>query len=213
MPLNYIVCTLHFNADLSEIYINRHSKEEGSFTVRLPTNRQYSRDGDKPPVDFQSFVDEWNDIMEMNRRSTSNSNPLVSEGKSEWWSTRKALDERIKSLLETMEKLIFGGFRGILTFPANQSRLSSKHVNQLQDEIGKILDCCVSRNNKISFTYSDIIHPKIIDIIFELVEFEIRNDDLEDVLYFLADCYTNYGIQMALDEMNIDSVHNFIIIR
>lgn len=171
--------------------------------MRLPTNRQYSRDGDNSPVDFRSFFDEWSKIMELNSRTT---NSTSGEGKAEWWDKRRLLDVRIKSLLDTMEKMIFGGFKGILTFPANESRLNSKRIYELQEEIGKILACFVSRNNKVAFKACDIIHPKIIDIIFELVEHEIKNEDLEDVLYFFVDCYQNYGIQMAIDEMNIDSV-------
>lgn len=144
--------------------------------------------------------------MELNRRTTNSSS---TEGKSEWWNKRRALDERIKSLLETMENLIFGGFKGILTFPANKSKLNSTGMHQLQEEVGKILDSCVSKSNKISFNVCEIIHPKIMDIIFELTEYEIRNENLEDVLYFLVDCYQNYGVQMAIDEMNIDSVFYF----
>ena len=200
------MCSLQFNSDLQEIYLNRHSKQCGSFTLRLPTNRQYSRDGDKPSLDFQSFFSEWNDIMEQNRSTTTNDISTNSEGKAEWWDRRKKLDDRIKALLENMEKLIFGGFKGVLTFPAKECRLEQKKMYQLREEIGKILDCCVSRSNKIVYSTSDIIHPKIVEIILELTENEITNEDLEDVLYFLVDCYQNYGVQMALDEMNIDSV-------
>lgn len=212
IPSNFIIFSLHFNTDLEEIYINRHSNQCNSFSMRLPINRKYSRDGDSATVTFQTFIDEWNDIMELNKSSTNSLKSNDREEKSEWWKNRKALDERIKSLLDRMETLIFGGFKGILTFPANESRLDLKSMTLLRIEIGKILECCVSRTNKCKYKPCDILHPLIIDIIFELSEYEIRNDDLEDVLYFLIDCYQNYGVQMALDEMNIDSVSSFFLI-
>jgi separase len=210
IPSNYIICSLHFNSALQEIYVNRHSGQDNSFSIRLPTNRKYSRDGDRTSVDFQTFFDEWSEIMELNRSSTSSLKSDDPEEKTEWWKNRKALDERIKSLLETMERFIFGGFKGIFTFPANESRLDSRKMTQLQIEIGKILDCCVSRSNKVHYKATDILHTSIIDIIFELNECEMKNDDLEDIFYFLIECYQNYGVQMVLDEMNIDSVLIFI---
>lgn len=204
--MNYIVCSLHFNTDLQELYFNRHSKANGSFSIRLPINRQYSRDGDNRQIDFEFFSKEWDDIMEQNKYSTREGDNSNSEHKSEWWNRRKGLDDRIKKLLEDMGNLIFGGFKGLWTFPVGESRLEAKQMELLRDEICQILDCCVSRRNKVAFSHGEIIHERVMDIIFELTEHDIKIQDLEDILYFLVDCYQNYGVQMALDEMNIDSV-------
>ena len=211
LPENYIICSLRLSLDLQELYVNRHSKNCGSFSLRLPINRISSRDGETCHKSFQTIFDEWNDIMEQNRRSTNNGTDITSDGRSDWWNRRKKLDSRIKEMLDMIEKTIFGGFKGIFTFPVAMCRIDNKEMDRFRVEIGKILHSCISRKNKTEFSIDELINTHILDLILELTENEIRHDDLEDILYFLVDCYQNYGIQMTLDEMNIDSVWLTII--
>ena len=91
------------------------------------------------------------------------------------------------------ENLIFGGFKGIWTYPASESRLQAKHMERLREEIGQILDCCVSRRNKVVFSHSEIIHERVMDIIFEITEHDIING----VFDFMKDNdFLGYPIQL-----------------
>ncbi|CAJ0767765.1 21326_t:CDS:2, partial [Entrophospora sp. SA101] len=126
--------------------------------------------------------------------------------KSQWWNERKALDDRMKTLLENIEDCWLGGFKGILMADTDND---PKRLANFKEKMDKL----ALKNEICSQTFGKQSTKKKIDLHVELYRSFLRlgpnatDRDIQDIIYFLVDIYNkNNDQQIGYDEVDWDQL-------
>lgn len=125
--------------------------------------------------------------------------------KKDWWKTRETLDSRMESLLQNIENIWFGGFRGVFSPLARDSTALSRFSSAFQG----ILDKHLPSRQKGSKASSPrlTLHQNVIELFIglrDLEQSEEPEDTLMDLLYFVVDILQFQGERNAYDEIDFD---------
>jgi separase len=132
-----------------------------------------------------------------------------SGAKSEWWAEREALDARLRDLLQNIENIWLGGFRGIFCQFPRQPELLSRFQSSFQKILDKHLPSRqkMGKRNKTGCLNLD---PRILELFVGLGNPEEAKCDLDepltDLLYFVVDVLQFHGERNAYDEIDFDAV-------
>lgn len=198
---DFVVCTLNINGNV--LYLSRLEKGE-NLLYKLPLGRIAIRDGciNGSGMNFQDTMDEFARIMSINRETTTNAKYCTtSSEKKAWLSTRKQLDKSLENLLENIENSWLSGFRGLLS---DKIILKCHVFDNFRARTEKMITGYLRRcfNSKTAGIELDDALCKTILRLGTDPQFE----DLEDILYYILDCYQLKGVLIEYDELNIEDV-------
>ncbi|KAK1992244.1 peptidase family C50 [Colletotrichum falcatum] len=212
IPEPWTVLSIALSDNRKDLCITKLRAGQTPFVLRLPLERVASRDGENELFDFQHGYAELMDIIEATNKSCHNSGDYASKGaKSAWWAQRENLDERFKDLLDNVEQVWLGGFKGIFSQHRHRADLLAK----FQKAFSKILDKHLPsrrqvRGKKTSKTPKVALEPRILDLFVGLGDQSASEADLEDplndLLYFVVDILQFQGERNAYDEIDFDSM-------
>ncbi|KIW97579.1 uncharacterized protein Z519_01163 [Cladophialophora bantiana CBS 173.52] len=208
LPASWSVVYLGLNEDGNELFVAQLSHQRSPFVVRIPLTRPDPSEGDNEELDLKSAKAEMQEII-MRANSTAHDARGSSVDKSvrkAWYTERQDLDRRLGVLLEYIENIWFGGFRGLLSASgADQSGLT---------KFGQCLSSTLKRHlpsrQKTSKQYDHGIelHDHVLELFVALghpreVELE---DAVTDLLYFVIDILQFNGERNAYDEIDFDAM-------
>ncbi|KAK1595368.1 peptidase family C50 [Colletotrichum navitas] len=212
IPKAWTVLSIALSDNRKDLCITKLRAGQTPFVLRLPLERVASRDGENELFDFQHGYAELMDIIQATNTSCHNSGDYASKGaKSAWWAQRENLDERFKDLLDNVEQVWLGGFKGIFSQHRHRADLLAK----FQKAFSKILDKHLPsrrqvRGKKTSKTPKIALEPRILDLFVGLGDHSASDADLEDplndLLYFVVDILQFHGERNAYDEIDFDSM-------
>ncbi|KAK2025806.1 peptidase family C50 [Colletotrichum zoysiae] len=212
IPKAWTVLSIALSDNRKDLCITKLRAGQTPFVLRLPLERVASRDGENELFDFQHGYAELMDIIKATNTSCHNSGDYASKGaKSAWWAQRENLDERFKDLLDNVEQVWLGGFKGIFSQHRHRADLLAK----FQKAFSKILDKHLPsrrqvRGKKTSKTPKVALEPRILDLFVGLGDQSASEADLEDplndLLYFVVDILQFHGERNAYDEIDFDSM-------
>ncbi|RKP14570.1 peptidase family C50-domain-containing protein [Piptocephalis cylindrospora] len=212
---------------------------EDNVLLRLPLRRQALRrnvsrsEGEELEFTYDVARKELESILEESGETTAGMVPPASESvgvegslhgpptmsreeRARWWELRRALDERLRTLLNRIESLWIGGFKGLLTTP---SPLCAQKLEGIEERILSILHQAIqtktgrskgSRNVRRSrdgdwdvrnISLSPLLLTSLINSAHDLGE-----ADMDDVLYYLLDACTFQGMSIAYDELDLEEL-------
>ncbi|KAI9348207.1 peptidase family C50-domain-containing protein, partial [Obelidium mucronatum] len=209
LPANWIVVCLSAEASLDDLYITRITQGNTPVTFRLPMKRQAIREGEDDGFGLETLLTEMVDIISSNDLSAKTAAGIASENrtqtqkeKTEWWTTRRELNERLKDLLCHVEKYWIGGFKGLLLRDDFRKPVYIGALNEFKLSVEGLLTKAISGKAKAKAPILDL------DLCCMILKLGVEPDpfDVEDILYYLMDAYQYAGFPIAYDEINIDAM-------
>ncbi|KAJ3513288.1 hypothetical protein NMY22_g15087 [Coprinellus aureogranulatus] len=138
-----------------------------------------------------------------------------------WWKGRHALDLRLKELLENIEFCWLGAFKTILSPRPN---LTSQQLSDLRTQLDKVFQRNLQVKEKrsrsrgghrkaasLSQSPNDVSLDDSMLRCFSTLSPKCRDEELEDLLYFILDLYQFHGVPVVTAE--VDSMQAVVDLR
>lgn len=205
LPNDWNVLSVSLNSDHTEFIISRMRHGDTPFLLRLPLKRGDEGDEDEDDFTFDWGKNEMKEIIKHANASAHDAKTRVDrQSKKDWWNTRETLDRRLATLLENMENIWLGGFRGVFDpTPRDPERLS-----RFAKSFEAVLDKHLPSRRKPGDKKEKIkIHENVLGLFVGLKgldEQENPEDSLTDLLYFVVDILQFQGERNAYDEIDFD---------
>ncbi|KAK4163434.1 Separin [Cladorrhinum sp. PSN259] len=213
VPKSWNVISISLSEGNHDLCITKLQAGQNPFVIRLPLERASSRDADSDVFNFQQGRSELVEIIKLiNETSHAAKDMSVKGAKTEWWQTREALDGRLKELLESIEQIWLGGFRGIFSPHIRSEDL----VANFQKAFLTTLDKHLPSRSQVRGKKAKASGPKV-QLDTNILELFIGlgdatkpdcdfDDELTDLLYFVVDILQFHGERNAYDEIDFDSM-------
>ncbi|PTU17805.1 hypothetical protein P175DRAFT_0486501 [Aspergillus ochraceoroseus IBT 24754] len=206
LPDTWNVLSLSLSADQTEFVVSRLHRGRSPFLLRLPLKRGNSEDDEEEQFTFEDGRDEMQEIIRLANESAHAAKHQVDrQAKKEWWKNRGALDRRLENLLQNIENVWFGGFRGIFSPIPHDTKALARFASSFQT----ILDNHLPSRQKGSRAEGPrlTLHPNVLELFIgvnDLGDQEDPEDTLMDLLYFVVDILQFQGERNAYDEIEFD---------
>ncbi|KAH7057895.1 peptidase family C50-domain-containing protein [Linnemannia elongata] len=211
LPQNWTVVSLTMDVDRGVLYVNRLRSNTMPLVVCLPLNRAQLREGDGDAGLDLGSVGEIGHIPATrvsgatSTTSPSNRQPveMTKEAKTEWWSRRQNLNDRLRFLLSTMEDQWLCGLKGLIqshNTPASEENLLDfkKTLEWIMSQASNTLPATPARNSRtVDRRHTDsegasVVQTEInIDLCRAILNLgdQPTKSELCDLIYFLLDAY------------------------
>ena len=229
LPAAWTALTLHLTPERDSLIICRHRRDADPLVFKLPLDRLARREGDEDDAfTFEVASAELKDIIATSNLGTQNAKFVDGkEARAAWWAERKELDRRLQTLLETIEGAWLGAFKvryvslGLSHPAVSAPRLTPPSCSQavfcdarqadaeafvgFKARIERILKRSMSRaaGDKRSTRFK--LDDSIVECLAALPS-SAREEDLEDLFYFMAESFQFSGVPLACDETDVDQV-------
>jgi separase len=208
LPASWSVVCLELNEDKNELFMARLRREASPFVVRIPLARPDPSDGETDGLDLTSAKIEMQEII-TRANATAHDARGSSADKSvrgAWFAQRQALDQQLSTLLDNIENVWFGGFRGLLCTSHQDERQFSGFGQRLNSTLNRHLpsrrktsrpgDSTVHLHDHVLELFIGLGHPRDADL----------EDAVTDLLYFVIDILQFNGERNAYDEIDFDAM-------
>ncbi|KAK4650761.1 separin protein [Podospora pseudocomata] len=215
VPKNWNVISIALSEGNQDLCITKLQAGQNPFVIRLPLERATSRDADSDVFNFQQGRSELLDIIKEINATCHSAKDMNQKGaKTEWWNAREALDERLKELLENIEQIWLGGFRGIFSQHCRRADLLARFQKSFLAMMDKHLPSrrqVRGKKTKVAAAGQKVqLDLNILELFIGLgdatrpgTDFD---DELTDLLYFVVDILQFHGERNAYDEIDFDSM-------
>ena len=207
LPENWNVLSLSLSADQTEFVVSRLQKNRSPFLLRLPLRRG-SEDDEEEQFTFEDGKEEMQERIKLvNESAHAAKLQTDKQVKKEWWKNREALDRRMESLLQNVENVWFGGFRGVFSPLPRDSTALSRFASSFSGILEKHLPSRQKGNKATSASPRLTLHQNVLELFVGLRDLEQQEepeDTLMDLLYFVVDILQFQGERNAYDEIDFD---------
>ncbi|KAF6764468.1 cysteine peptidase C50 [Ephemerocybe angulata] len=229
LPANWTIIHVHLAEDKSTLLISRQECGEEAvepllFCVPLKGRRDNGTGDEEEHLSFEDAVAEFMEIIRLSNESTKAAVQVRAdddEARSNWWKERNALDVRLKELLENIEFCWLGAFKTILS---PRSNLTAEQLDELRAQFDKVFQRnlhvkdkktkaraghrkAASQSQAPSQVYLDDAMLRC----FSALSPKCREEELEDLLYFILDLYQFHGVPVVTAE--VDSMQAVVDLR
>ncbi|KAG8730106.1 hypothetical protein FRC10_003137 [Ceratobasidium sp. 414] len=201
LPKHWTIVTINVTDDKTALVVSRQRPHHPPILFCLPLDRR-GREADEETFDYDDAMDELTSIIETSDRITHEGVNIEGnkDAIAEWWSERTTLDQRMRELLDNIEFCWFGLFKTVMAVPLD-------HAPDTLSLLRSRLDKAFKRNG-IGGDKTNA-RPKLdkglLDC-FASISPKCRDEELEDLAYFILDLYQLNGISIALSEVDIDTL-------
>ncbi|KAH8894760.1 hypothetical protein GQ53DRAFT_61979 [Thozetella sp. PMI_491] len=217
LPASWNVLSVSVSDNRHDLCITKLQAGHSPFVIRLPLERASSRDADSDVFNFEQGRAELLEIIQLTNESCHDARDFSAKGaKTAWWSEREALDVRLKDLLENIEQIWLGGFRGIFSQHQRRADLLARFQKSFTGILDKHLPSrrqVRSRRGKAAAAApvpKTALDPRILELFIGLGDATAPDCDfdevLTDLLYFVVDILQFQGERNAYDEIDFDSM-------
>ncbi|KAJ5775905.1 uncharacterized protein N7511_000916 [Penicillium nucicola] len=206
LPESWNVLSLSLSADQTEFVVSRLQKDRSPFLLRLPLYRGNSEDDEEEQFTFEDGKQEMQELIKLANESAHAAKAQTDKAsKKEWWKTREALDSRMESVLQNIENIWFGGFRGVFSPLSRETTALARFAGTFQGILDKHLPSRQKGGKAAGPRLT--LHQNVVDLfigIRDLEQQEEPEDTLMDLLYFVVDILQFQGERNAYDEIDFD---------
>nr|XP_019002345.1 uncharacterized protein I203_04824 [Kwoniella mangroviensis CBS 8507]OCF65806.1 hypothetical protein I203_04824 [Kwoniella mangroviensis CBS 8507] len=211
LPPEWAVITINVTDDHNTMFISRHQRDCKPIVFCLPLDRQGRREGEDDSLTFDSALAELQDIIDCSNNGARTAKNVVSrEEKLAWWEERYRLDKKMKDLCESIEFVWLGAFKTIFS-----PRLpnSSAIITDLKERLEKIFNSALSSTSGGGTAKKGSSKPpnrvELDDALLQCfmnLSSKCKDEEVEDLVYFILDVYQFHGVPVALSELDIDQI-------
>ncbi|KAF9269561.1 hypothetical protein L218DRAFT_1030382 [Marasmius fiardii PR-910] len=225
LPLHWTVVHITVTDDKSTLFISRQRGGSRStdhplmFCIPLKGRREGPGEDESQQLTFGAAIEEFNDIIRLSNETTKTaaSTRTSQAARIAWWKERAALDTRLQELLENIEFCWLGAFKTILN---KHSHLSPEGIANLRIQFDGVLQQGLRLQDKKTKEKalghnkapSESRGPNRVTLDDALIECfstlspQCRDEELEDLVYFILDLYQFHGVPVETSEIDIDQV-------
>lgn len=213
IPQEWSVVSISLSDNKHDLCISKLQAGQNPFVIRLPLERASSRDADSDVFDFQQGRTELLDIIKRANETCHTKRDFSVKGaKTAWWVERQALDVRLGELLERIEQVWLGGFKGIFSQHKRHPKLLAKFHKSFTNILDKHLPSRRQvRGKKSKAPAAKVtLDMRILELFVGFGDATSEDADfdemLNDLLYFVVDILQFHGERNAYDEIDFDSM-------
>ncbi|KAJ7510027.1 cysteine peptidase C50 [Mycena galericulata] len=222
VPRNWTIVHISVTDDKSTLFVTRQYGGDVKvaplvFCVPLKGRRD---DEEDEHLTFEDALREFTDIVKLSDEGTRGAVHIKddAQARARWWKERTALDTRMRELLENIEFCWLGAFKTILSPRAN---LTAAAISDLRVQFDKVfhrglrfqdkkLKAKPAGSHKRLPSESQIPSKVALDDVllecFSTLSPKCRDEELEDLVFFILDLYQFHGVPVAIAEVDIDQV-------
>ncbi|KAJ4488281.1 cysteine peptidase C50 [Lentinula aciculospora] len=220
LPQNWTVAHISVTEDKNTMFISRQrggcQAEPLVFCVPLKGRREDMAD---EHLTFEDALTEMNEIVSLSNETTKIAASIRHDpaARSKWWKKRGGLDTRLCELLENIEFCWLGAFKTILSV---NPQLSPQAINNLRIQFDRVFQRGLRLQDRKTKERalghkkmpSESCTPNRVTLDDALIECfstlppDCRDEELEDLVYFILDLYQFHGVPVAIAEIDIDQV-------
>ncbi|KAF5368828.1 hypothetical protein D9758_003030 [Tetrapyrgos nigripes] len=223
LPSYWTVVHITVTEDKNTLFISRQrgggKAQPLIFCVPLKGRRDGGEEDDQH-LTFEDAIGELEDIVRLSNETTKVAASIRNDSaaRAKWWKERGALDTRMKELLENIEFCWLGAFKTILS---KNPRLSPESINSLRIQFDRVFqqglhlqdrktkERALGHRKIPSQSYNTPNRLTLDDALvecFSTLSPTCRDEELEDLVYFILDLYQFHGVPVAIAEIDIDQV-------
>ena len=208
IPNNWKIISISITDDKKTMFVVKYRKKSEPLVLSLPLdNRQNRREGGGEEGDFTylTAANELKSILNESDESIKDSNKVKTDDeKIDWWNNRKHLDSRLRQLCKNIEFCWLGVFKTIFKF-TNVTKLNEEDVklNELRNCLDKVFKRHIHLNGRKKMNSKIKLDDSLLEC-FSTLQSDCKDEELEDLIYFVLDIHGFQGIQLALAEIDID---------
>lgn len=213
IPEQWSAISISLSDNKHDLCISKLQAGQSPFVIRLPLERATSRDADNEVFNFQQGRAELLAIIKRANETCHDNRDFSLKGaRTAWWLERNALDNGMKDLLEKIESVWLGGFKGIFSQHQRHPKLFAKFQVTLQTILDKHLPSRrQGRGKKTSKSMVKVaLDNRILELFIGLGDASDEECDfdemLNDLLYFVVDILQFHGERNAYDEIDFDTM-------
>lgn len=213
IPEQWSAISISLSDNKHDLCISKLQAGQSPFVIRLPLERATSRDADVEVFNFQSGRSELLEIIKRANTTCHDKRDFTVKGaKTAWWQERNALDIQMKELLDKIESIWLGGFRGIFSQHQRHSELFVKFQKNFQAILDKHLPSRRQvRGKKPAKSATKVsLDSRVLELFIGLGDASDEECDfdemLNDLLYFVVDILQFHGERNAYDEIDFDTM-------
>ncbi|GAA5956273.1 hypothetical protein JCM8115_001674 [Rhodotorula mucilaginosa] len=204
LPTPWSVVTMCLSAEQDALLVSRQRSGGEAIVFKLPLERLSRREGDEDlSLPYSIAISTLRDIIERSNAGTQNAKYVDSrDARSAWWQERKELDAELQALLEGIEDVWLGAFKSIL---CDAREHGSDAFAAFKVRIERVLKRSMARAAGDRRTARFKVDDAVLECLAALPATS-REEDLEDLFYFMAESFQFSGVPLACDETDVDQV-------
>ncbi|KAK5048356.1 hypothetical protein LTR84_006026 [Exophiala bonariae] len=209
LPDSWSVVSIGLTEDRTELLVARMSRQRSPFVLRIPLTRPDPSEMDHEELDFDSAKAELGDIVVQANTSAHDSRGSSADKatRKAWFAERQSLDGRLASLLDNIENVWFGGFRGLFSTTGTDDKALAVFGQSLSNTLNRHLPSR-QKSSKAGKSVKVQLHSHVLELFLTLGH--PRESDLEDsvvdLIYFVVDVLQFNGENNAYDEIDFDAM-------
>ena len=176
--------------------------------LTLPLDGRSSNNSSTANMNFQKALDELQSIINESNNSTSievTSKIKTAGQRREWWEKRYSLDDRLRVLLEGIEKTWINGLKGFFS----DEIIDPQVLIEFKDGFNKILHQNLPSRRRVG---NSSMFLQLQDWVIELfLKIDPQEENfismMEDLIYFVLDILQYHGEENAYDEIDLSMLH------
>ena len=208
LPASWSVVSLVLNESKTELFVACLARSRSPFVVRIPLARPDPSDGDPDGFDLERARAEMQEIVRQANLTAHDTRGSSTDKsmRASWFAERQDLDRQLSALLDSIENVWLGGFRGLLSGHRTDEHGLANFGRSLSSTLNKHLP---SRKKKSRSSGPRIeLHHHVLDLFVGLGHPRAMDldDAVTDLLYFVVDILQFNGEPNAYDEIDFDAM-------
>ncbi|KAF8591367.1 hypothetical protein K439DRAFT_1627079 [Ramaria rubella] len=204
LPTNWTVVNISITDDKSTMFLSRQRSDSEPMLFCIPLERHSRKDEDPgEQFVFNGAMQQLKNILRDSDQSAQDAKKVSTddrEAKSAWWAQRVSLDKRMQDLLDNIEFCWLGAFKTILHQPV---RTPADIMENFRDRFDKIFHRTLASDRKRASRMK--LDGCLIEC-FASLSPKCRDEEIEDLIYFVLDLYQFHGFHVPLSEIDVDQV-------
>ncbi|GAA5982183.1 hypothetical protein JCM10908_004771 [Rhodotorula pacifica] len=204
LPTMWSVVTICLSTEKDALLLSRQRNGGEAIVFKLPLDRLSRREGDEDlSLPYSTAMATLREIIERSNAGTQNAKFVDSrDARSAWWQERKELDTQLQALLEGIEDVWLGAFKSVL---CDAREHGAEAFASFKARIEKVLKRSMARAAGDRRTARFKVDDAVLQCLAALPATS-REEDLEDLFYFMAESFQYSGVPLACDETDVDQV-------
>ncbi|KAI9438648.1 peptidase family C50-domain-containing protein [Lactarius indigo] len=203
LPANWTVVHIYVTEDQNTMFVCRQRAGQQPLVFSLPLKGRREAEDDEH-LTFEDATTELREIIRLSDEGTKNAINVKGQDRSAraaWWAERMALDKRLEELLDSIEFCWFGAFKTILSA---QESVPEGAMSAFRSRLDRIFEQIIGAQGMKQSTRMHL-DDSLLEC-FSRLSPKCKDEELEDLVYFILDLYQFHGVQVAIAEVDVDHV-------
>jgi separase len=206
LPRTWAVVSITVTDDRNTMLVSRHQNGFDPMVFCIPLDRQGRREGEEESelFTFDAGINEMRAIMDGNDESIKSIGACKTmDDRKAWWKERHALDGRLGELLATIEFCWLGAFKTVLN---PRPIIDHAAFTTFRDRLDVIFQTALSSAGTDTRRGARVRLNDTLLTCFATLSSKCKDEEVEDLVYFVLDQYQFHGIAVALAELDFDQL-------